>query len=92
MLSRPDQTNDPITNRLKEIRNNSNPEKSSQYSRKAIEKSIEQHVQNGLSLSEVVEYEANQTRMKQLQEKMCKINEFNQNQNQYSAKKQTHHA
>ena len=86
------QTDDQITNKLMEIRNkiSNSHNQSSKNTREIIEKSIEQHVLNGLSITEAVEYEANQTRMKQLQEKMCKTKD--DIPNQYIAKESSKHA
>ena len=43
-----------------------------------IEKSVEQLVKQGLSITEAIEYEANQSRIKQLQNKMNKDRRPNQ--------------
>ena len=79
---------DHITNKLREIRNKTKTIQSDTNLRDSFEKSIEKLVSQGLSNTEAVEYENNQSRNKQLQEKMS----TQARTNQYSAKKTQSHA
>ena len=61
---------DHITSKLREIRNQSRTNATTSKVRETIEKSVEKLVKQGLTITEAVEYEANQTRLNQLQAKM----------------------
>ena len=73
-----DETSDKIMTKLREIRNKAQNVSSPAIERELIEKSVEQLVKHGLSLTEAIEYEANQSRIKQLQNKMNKDRRPNQ--------------
>ena len=81
-----------IISKLREIRKsteaNQNVTSTSAKLKETIEKSVEQLILRGLSITEAVEYEANQMRLKQLQEKMTNKSTLNQ----YKTSKSQNHA
>ena len=81
-----------IISKLREIRKsteaNPNVTSTSAKLKETIEKSVEQLILRGLSITEAVEYEANQMRLKQLQEKMTNKSTLNQ----YKTSKSQNHA
>ena len=79
-----------ITKKLREIRNQERTASPKVTERESIEISVKQLVSKGLSITEAIEYEANQARIKQLQEKMsCEPNTL---RNQYKETKHHRHA
>ena len=77
-------TEDQVLDKLKDIRSKTTMPPPS--TRETIEKSIEHLISQGLSLTEAVEYEANQSRLRQLKEKMNTRSQ----QNQYNGKQAKH--
>ena len=85
----PHANEDSITKKLKEIRNRVRPASPKVNLKDSIEKSVKNLVSKGLTIIEAIEYEANQNRIKQLQEKMAI--DMNTTRNQYKGTKQQHH-
>ena len=90
---RKENSQDTISTKLREIRNQMNQANTTTKlnKREAIEKSIEKHMKEGLSVDEAIEYEENQNRARQLEAKMGKTYVKTGRENQYKGQQSYRH-